>query len=274
MANNNSFKVFAVSDATGALSYHLAQAATHQFEAVEAKIIRRGRVNSEKKIRDVIIEAKEQNAVILFTMVSQDFRRTMLSEAKKENVVAMDVMGPALDMLSHYFHSLPLNEPGLQYRVTQDYYKRTEAIDFAVRHDDGVSQETFNQADIVILGPSRTSKTPISIYLAYQGFRCANLTIVNGMPLPPVFETLDRSKIIGLTISAEKLVAYRASRLKKLGRPESELYAQTEHVEKELKHAMELFHQLNIQVLEVTGKAIEEIASEVIDKLQLEFTHK
>lgn len=268
--STNSFQIFAVSDATGSLAHNLARAASMQFEKIPFKIVRCSQVDNDQKIRDVILKAKEKNAVILFTMVSQDLRRVVLSEAKKASVVAMDIMGPALDMLSHYFHQLPLNEPGLQYRVTQDYYHRTEALDFAVRHDDGLSVNTFDQADIILLGISRTSKTPLAIYLAYQGYRCANITIVQGMPLPPIIFKLDPKKMVGLILSPDKLASIRSTRLKKLGRPDSERYAQVEHIQEELNQACEVFDKLpGIHIVDVTGKAIEELSSEVIHKLRL-----
>lgn len=264
------FQVYAISDATGGLAFHLAQSACLQFQGIPFKIVKKGKVNTEKKIQEALSEAKEREAIVLFTMVSQDLRRLMLTEAKNQNVVAMDIMGPALDMLSHYFHKLPSSEPGLQYRVTQDYYKRTEAIDFAVRHDDGLSLDTLRQADIVLLGVSRTSKTPLSIFLAYQGHRCANLTVVEGMELPAAVRDVDPKKIVGLIIDPTKLSDIRTSRLKKLGRAQDEDYAQVGTIENELAHAQKVFDTLpGIQIVDVTGKAIEEVASEIIHRLSL-----
>jgi len=188
-----------------------------------------------------------------------------VDEAKKAGVVAMDVMGPALDMLAHYFHKLPSAEPGLQYKSARDYFTRTEAIEFTVRHDEGLGLETLNQADIILLGVSRTSKTPLSIYLAYQGYRCANVPVMSGIPVPQKLAEVDRRKIVGLTIAEEKLIAFRSTRLKKMGRPASEDYAQKEYVGNELKFAHDLFQTLGVRVVDVTGKSIEEIASEIIN---------
>lgn len=266
----NSFTVFAVSDATGGLAQSLAVAVARQFPDVKAKIIRRGKVTSAKLISDVVQEVKEKQGVIVFTMVSQSLRRDLLSEAKKEGVVVMDVMGPVLDMFSHYFHTLPSDEPGLQYKVTQDYYKRTEAVEFAVRHDDGLGLDSIQHADIILLGISRTSKTPLSIYLAFHGYRCANIPIVRGVPVPEKIFELDPKKLVGLVVSPEKLATVRSTRLKKMGRPDSEDYAQMEHIEQELKEAQIIFRKLGeIPVIDVTGKATEEVASEVIQQLKL-----
>lgn len=267
---STTFQVYAVSDATGSLSNNLAIAAIRQFADIKAKVIRRARINTQEQIALVVAEAKQNHGVIVFTMVSQECRRLLLTEAKKEEVVAMDVMGPTLDMLSHYFHKLPSDEPGLQYKVTQDYFKRTEAMEFAVGHDDGLGLETIHQADIILLGISRTSKTPLSIYLAFQGYRAANVPVVKGIPFPEKLFEIDKKKLVGLIVSPEKLALVRSTRLKKLGRPDSEDYAQTEHIEEELAYAREVFRKIgDIPVIDVTGKAIEEIASEIVNQLRL-----
>lgn len=264
------FNIVALSDATGNLANILAIAASRQFKDVDVNIIRRRMITTEEEIQGVIMEAKNKHAVLLFTMVSQDLRKIVLSEAKKEGIIAMDVMGPVLDMLSHYFHKLPSDEPGLQYKVARDYYQRTEALDFTVRHDDGLNIENLGQADVVLMGISRTSKTPISIYLAYQGYRCANVPIIKGVPLPEKIFELDHKKLVGITASTDRLVALRSSRMKKMGRPESEDYAQLKHVEEEINYAKEIFEKLpGMHVVDMTGKAIEEVASEIIHTLSL-----
>lgn len=266
----NSFQIFAVSDATGKLAYELAVAASRQFEGINVKIVRRPKVTSVDAVHKVVGEAGQNHGVILFTMVSQELRRELLSYAKEAGIVAMDVMGPALDLLSNYFHKLPSAEPGLQYKTTKDYYNRTEAVEFAVKHDDGLGIDTIDQADIILLGVSRCSKTPLSIYLAYQGYRCANVPIVLGTTLPEKIFTMGRKRMVGLTVSADDLSTTRSARLKKLGRPESELYAQKEHVEQELACAAEVFDRLKgIPVIDVTGKAIEEITAEILHVLSL-----
>ena len=264
------FHIYTVSDATGELANNLARSAIGQFPKIKVKVVRRPRVSTEREIGWVVAEAKKARGVILFTMVSHDVRRKVLSEAKREGVVAMDVMGPVLDMLSHYFHTLPSDEPGLQYKITRDYYKRTEAVDFAVRHDDGLGLETLHSADIVLLGISRTSKTPLSIYLAFNGYRCANIPIVKGIPLSSQVFDIDLKKLVGLIISPDKLAGMRSTRLKKMGRPETEHYAQMEHISEELSYAREIFRALGeMPVIDVTGKAIEEVAAEILHELKL-----
>jgi len=242
--------------------------ASRQFTNVKTEIVRKIRITTDEKIRKVVEEAKNRQAVILFTMVSQKMRRALLEEAQKQNVVAMDVMGPVLEMLSHYFHDLPSDEPGLQYKVTMDYYKRIEAMEFTVRHDEGLGLDTIDHADIVLLGISRTSKTPLSVYLAYHGYRCANVPIVMGQPIPEKIYGLDKKKLIGLVISREQLVSRRVNRLQAMGRPQNEDYAQESNVDNELQYAQDIFKKLgDIRTVDVTGRAMEEIAIEVMSGL-------
>ncbi|MBX7148639.1 kinase/pyrophosphorylase [bacterium] len=262
------FTIYVLSDATGELAHSMAIASARQFENVDVDIIRKSFVSTDEQIKEVVSEAKTRHGVIMFTMVSQEVRRKVLTESKAQEIVAIDIMGPSLDMLSNYFHTLPSAEPGLQYKVTRDYYKRTEAVEFTVKHDEGQGLDTLSEADIVLMGISRTSKTPLSIYLAYRGYRCANIPLVTGKDLPQQVLSLPNNKVFGLILSPEHLASLRTMRLKTLGRPDTETYAQPEHVQKELDHANALFAKIpGINIIDVTGKAIEEIASEIIHTL-------
>lgn len=262
------FSIIVLSDATGELANSLAIAAARQFENIDVEISRQSYISTDEDIKRVIDGAKKDHAIILFTMVGEEGRRRVLTEAKNRDVVAIDIMGPTLDTLANYFHQLPSDEPGLQYKVTRDYYKRTEAVEFAVKHDEGLGITTLNQADLILVGISRTSKTPLSIYLAYRGFRCANIPVVLDMDLPKEVYAITDKKIFGLIVSPDHLLSRRSSRLKKLGRPETEDYGQIDHIQKELEHAQKMFAQIpNITIVDVTEKSIEEVASEVIHTL-------
>ena len=149
--------------------------------------------------------------------------------------------------------------------MTKDYFKRQEAIEFTVKHDDGLGLDTIGMADIVLLGISRTSKTPLSIYLAYRGYKVANIPIIRDVPMPKELLQVERTKMVGLTVSSSKLAQLRESRLIKLGRPLSEEYANINRINEELEHSRTYFDQLGgIPMIDVTDKAIEEIASEVL----------
>lgn len=268
MTQEKGFTIFAVSDATGKLADEVAVAASRQFVGINTRILQRSRVGSDIPIEKVITEAKAAHGVILFTAVSQKLRQQILTEAKKAGVVAMDIMGPVLDMLSNYFHELPSDEPGLKYKLTQDYFNRTEAMEFTVRHDDGNHLADLDQADIVILGVSRSSKTPLSVYLAYLGYRCANIPVVLGQNLPSEVLKVDPKKVFGLIVNRERLMHLRSTRMKKMGRSDTEEYASETYVNKELDFATELYKSIKgSTIIDATGKAIEEIASEILHEL-------
>lgn len=265
MSSESSYFIYAISDATGESAMNLAFAAMRQFKVENVHIIRRAKVTDHPKIRQLVHEVKKKNGIIVHTLVSPELRSVLHEQAEQEGVVAVDVMGPLLNVLTTYFHSTPSSEPGLKYRLTKDYFRRQEAIEYTVKHDDGIGYESLESADLVLLGISRTSKTPLSVYLAYRGYKVANVPIVQGMPIPASLATLDRKKMVGLTITPQKLVQLRESRLLKLGRPLSEEYASLEQVKKELEYCNAVFQNLGgIPLIDVTDKAIEEIASEVL----------
>lgn len=265
------FTIYALSDATGELAHSLAVAAAGQFRSHNSEIVRVPRITRRERLKEYITKAKECHGIIIFTFVSTSMRQELLSLSKETGVVAIDVMGPTLDVLANYFHELPSPEPGLQYRLTQHYFKRTEAVEFTVKHDDGLGLDSIHLADIVLLGISRTSKTPLSIFLAYQGFRCANIPIVKGIPVPRILQDLPKNKLVGLTIAPQKLSTLRSSRLRKLGRPDTEAYGKVEFIREELEYATSIFRSLTgIPIIDVTDKAIEETASDIINLLRLE----
>lgn len=265
MSSNYSYYLYAVSDATGEMAMQIAFAALRQFKIDNVKIVRKGKVTDQNKIKQAVAEAKKNHGIVIHTFVSKELRHIFHEEAEKEGLVAIDIMGPVLNVLTTYFHATPSDEPGLKYRVTKDYYKRQEAVDFTVKHDDGLGLETIHQADIVILGISRTSKTPLCIYLAYRGYKVANVPIIKDVPVPKELKQVDRNKIVGITISSQKLVQLRESRLIKLGRPLSEEYANINRVNEELEYCRNYFEEVgDIPIIDVTDKAIEEIASEIL----------
>jgi [pyruvate, water dikinase]-phosphate phosphotransferase / [pyruvate, water dikinase] kinase len=265
MADTHTYHIFAVSDATGEMAMNIAFAGLRQFKIENVNIVRKARVTDRQKMAAVITEAKKRHAVILFTFVGHHLRDQFIEECAQQRVVAIDIMGPVMEVLTNYLHSHPSDEPGLKYKQTSEYFRRQEAIDFTVKHDDGMGLDTLGQADIVLLGISRTSKTPLSVYLAFRGHKVANLPLIREVPIPQELDHVEKTKLVGLTISAEKLVQFRETRLIKLGRPLSEEYASIDRINEELNYARGVFEQLgNIPVIDVTGKAIEEIATEVL----------
>lgn len=266
---NSEFTIFALSDATGELASSLTSSAIKQFPENRCKIVRVPKITDKSKISEHVVKAKACEGIIVFTFVSTEMRSEMIHCAAQNHVVAIDILGPVLDAMAKYFHSSPSPEPGLQYRLTQNYFKRTEAVEFTVKHDDGLGLDSVNQADIILIGISRTSKTPLSIYLAYHGYHCSNVPIIKGVPLPLPIRSADLKKVVGLTIDANKLATIRMMRLKKLGQSESDAYANIAYIRDEIEYAKHIFRELQVPVIDVTGRAIEETASEVLNFLNL-----
>ncbi|MCB1214264.1 MAG: kinase/pyrophosphorylase [Deltaproteobacteria bacterium] len=260
-----SYQVFAVSDVTGEMAMNVAFAAMRQFKVENVSIVRKPHTRDLERIEAVVQEAKRKHAIILFTFVGKELRQQFAEVADQHKVVAVDLMGPVMDVFSNFFHTSPSSEPGLKYKQTAEYFKRQESIEFTVKHDDGMGLDTLHEADLVLVGISRTSKTPLSIYLSYRGYKVANVPIVRGVPIPKELASLPRGSLVGLTINPSKLVELRESRLMKLGRPLSEEYASFERIGEELKYCRQIFDELGSPpVIDVTGKAIEEIATEVL----------
>ncbi|MBI4374285.1 MAG: kinase/pyrophosphorylase [Deltaproteobacteria bacterium] len=267
--------VFAVSDATAQLAYNLAYVATLQFGPQEVAIRRFPRITTELKLQRVFDEAKKSKALIVASFASHLMREKLVQFAASTGIVTIDMMGPLLEKLSSFLGGSPSNQAGIQYYLTEDYYRRSEAIEFTVKHDDSIGLSTLSQADIIILGISRTSKTPLSIFLGHHGFKVANVPIVSGVPIPEELWKSDTKKMVGLTILPEKLLDFRMSRLSKMGRPLPHNYASLEKIEEELAYARKVFSELgNIPVIDVTTKAIEETAGEILAALGKDISYQ
>ncbi len=257
--------IYAVSDATGELVLSLTNAAVRQFKKEGVPVLQRTRVRSAERALGVVQEAHDTKGCIIFTFVSKNLRQIIMKTAQDMGVLAIDVMGPVLDSLAGFLQITPSDEPGLRHDFSSNYFKRNEAIEFSVKHDDGLGLDTIRNADIILVGISRTSKTPLSIYLSYRGYKTANVPLVRGVPIPSVLHLVDPSKLVGLTISPEKLVDLRTSRLAKLGVGHMENYANLENIKQEIKYANLIFQTLKVKaVIDVTSKAIEEVASDVL----------
>lgn len=265
---NKKLIFYAVSDATGDLAVNITISAVRQFEFVEPNIRRRARIDTPEKVSEVIAEARETGGFIIYTFVSPELRQDLQEKAKAQNVPVVDVMGPTLKQLTDFVHANPSDLPGRQYTLTQNYYQRNDAVEFTVKHDDGLGLDTLNNADIIILGISRTSKTPLSMYLAFRGYRVANVPIVKNVELPTEIFATNRNKMVGVIVDPESLASWRTSRMNKLGRSLNEEYVNIEYIKEEFAYQRKLFAQLgNIPMINVTKKAIEESATEILTVL-------
>jgi regulator of PEP synthase PpsR (kinase-PPPase family) len=259
------YYVIVVSDGTGRTAEQALNAAITQFQDTQLEVIVKPGIRSKLQVLEIVQEALEKKAFIVHTLVSNEIRSQMLLTARKLNVETIDLMGPLLLRLSHQLANAPSEKPGLFHEVNKDYFRRIEAMEYAFRHDDGQRTNELDKADLIILGVSRTFKTPLCIYLAIKGWLVANVPIVLNTEPPEVLNLIDPKKIFGLTTYPSRLAQLRKSRHEHLGGTTGE-YATHEYVSKELRYAHRIFHQHpKWAVINVTSKAIEEIASEMLD---------
>jgi hypothetical protein len=249
----------------------MVQAALTQFSKGESSaLVRRFQnVRSREDLDRVLQMAAEKRAVIIHTTVSREMRDYLDKRCAALRLTQVDLFGNLLDTLALYLRERPEERPGSFHAVGDKYFRRIEAIEFALKFDDGIDMAGLADADIVLVGISRTSKTPLSMYLAMEGFKVMNVPLVPGVPLPPELQPIPQGRIVGLTIQADRLQEIRAYRLKRLGATGSaDSYSDMGRILDELAYADEVFkHHRRWPVLDVTGRSIEETAGLVLDRV-------
>jgi regulator of PEP synthase PpsR (kinase-PPPase family) len=257
-------KIFVVSDGSGGTAKRALTAALTQFENAEVEIIERSSVRTRDQIESVVQEAAHVKGFIIHTLVSNDARDAMLQISRMYNISAFDLMGPLLERLSEQFSISPSMKPGLFRQLNEAYFRRIETMEFAFNHDDGLRPDELDKAEIVLVGVSRTFKTPLSIFLATKGWFVANVPIILDMPLPEILNHLTSGIVIGLRADPYRLSQLRSVREQRLRRSTGD-YAKPEYVVREMNYALTLFRlHPGWPVINVTSKPIEEIASEII----------
>jgi regulator of PEP synthase PpsR (kinase-PPPase family) len=257
------YKIYAVSDGTGRTAQQALQAVLTQFKNREVDIILKSEVRSELQIEEIVREVEQQKGFIVHTLVAESLRESILRICRIHNVDAIDLIGPLLGRLTHFLDESPQGEPGLFFSLNKEYFKRIDSMQFAFNHDDGLRDNEYELAEIVLVGVSRTFKTPLSIFLAYKGWFVANYPVVIGAELPESLAKLPYGRVFGLTTQAHDLSGLRKAREEYLG-GSTEDYAKVEFVRKELYYAQRIFNQYEWPVIQVTNKPIEEIASEIL----------
>jgi regulator of PEP synthase PpsR (kinase-PPPase family) len=270
MSEGHEFHVFAVSDGTGDTVEKMARAALLQFDESHVVLHRINRVRSMAEVNDVLERALAAHGIVIHTLVDQAIRRHLKERARHSGIPAVDLLGPLLEDLERLFATAPRLRPGLFHQVNEAYFKRIDAIEFTLKHDDGQSLGTIHEADVVLVGISRTSKTPLSVYLAHEGYRTANVPLLQEIGPPKELFDADQRRIAALTIDPEHLQLIRRERLRRYEHPDGKRYASLRHIEEELDYSRGLFRQNRLwPVIDVTGKAIEETANEVLKALGL-----
>lgn len=263
--------IYVVSDSVGETAELVTKAATSQFNGGDVTIKRFPYVEDRTHIEEVVSLAKLDKGMIAYTLVKPDIRMYMNELAEKEGVYACDIIGPLMDQIQAYGGTVPLYEPGLVRKLDDDYFKKIEAIEFAVKYDDGRDPRGIMKADIVLVGVSRTSKTPLSQYLAHKRLKVANVPLVPEVDPPEELFLVPPQKCFGLKISPEKLNNIRKERLISLGLNDNASYANIERIKNEIGYFEKIVAQINCPVIDVTNKAVEETANLILNQYHKNF---
>jgi regulator of PEP synthase PpsR (kinase-PPPase family) len=258
-------RIILLSDGTGETAAQMIKAAMVQFKDQRVSFTRYKNVRTEAQIEAICEDAGTRKDLVIHTLASPALRLFLAECAKRYDLKTVDLLGPLLVGLGNFFGFEPKSIAGLLHDVNEEYFKRIEAIEYTVQHDDGKDFTGLEKADLVILGISRTSKTPLSIYLSHQGWKVANIPLIKDFGLPPELFNIDQRRIVGLTIDANDLTTIRRARLERLGHERGGEYADPDKVQEEIEYANDLFRKnRRWPVFNVTGKALEETASEII----------
>ena len=264
MDDTSTQPIFVMSDATAETAERVLRATMIQFGGVDPPVRIFSMVRQDARLDEIVRQAADESALILHTIVNADQRLHLAKRAAELGVPTVDIIGQLMTQLSAFFGKAPAGRPGIP-RLTDDYFRRIEAVEFAVKHDDGQAAQSLREADVVLVGLSRTSKTPLSTYLAQKSWKVANVPIVLGLPLPKEIEVIDQHRIFGLTIDLKSLIRIRRARLKALNMPVTSDYGRRDHILRELDYAKRIFDRHpDWPVIDVSEKAIEESASIVL----------
>ncbi len=261
--------VYLLSDATGETVENIVSAALTQFRGKAVRMKRISNVRTKTQVYEALDEALDHRALVVYTIVNRELAQLVHDECDSLGLLNIDLITPLLMRLSEFFGRSPKETPGLLHGMDEEYFRRIEAVEFTVKHDDGQEPRHLPKADIVLVGVSRTSKTPLSIYLAYRGWKVANVPLVKGIDPPAELFQVDPGRVAGLIIDPQRLVEIRASRLRNLEQNPRAAYADYELIEEELKLSRRFFRSNPWVVVDVSGKAVEEAANEVLVKLHL-----
>jgi [pyruvate, water dikinase]-phosphate phosphotransferase / [pyruvate, water dikinase] kinase len=256
--------IFVVSGGAGASGAQVARTALAQFEGVQIPVVVVPDVTTADQVKDTVERAAADDSTIVHTLVDARLRHLLVREARNRNVTAIDLMGPLLSRMTHTTGQAPRGQPGLYREIHQAYFDRMEAIEFTVAHDDGKKPEDLARAEIILLGPSRVGKTPLSMYLSVQGWRVANIPLVKEIPPPPELLEAPRERTVGLIVEPSQLAAHREIRQQRLGTGRRSDYSDILHLHEEFEAARAFYRRNAIRILDMTDKPIEESAEEVI----------
>src|SRR5215510_1211919 len=262
-ADRQPVELHIVSDSTGETAARLVLALEAQFPDQPFVEIRHPRVENVEDLHIAVQQARGRPAVMVYTLVAPELRDAMRQLCRRARVHYCDLLGHPIDSISRVAGVAARMQPGARAPLDAQYFKRIEAIEFAVKYDDGAGGRGLDEADVVLVGVSRTSKTPLSIYLGYLGHKAANVPVVRDIDPPEELFEIDPAKVVGLTIGAERLADIRTARVKSMGAPRKR-YAELEAVYSELEEAARLHKKLRCPVIDVTDLSVEETAMRIV----------
>lgn len=269
MSKESAATIFVLSDSVGGTASNIFYAARAQFPDTLFDLKNFPFVRQEDQIITILEKAKEADAIVLHTFVDPALVDIIEEFCTRESLTCFDIINPLINELTLRSNALPTHKPGAMHKLDEKYFDRIGALEFAVRFDDGKDPKGFLEADIVILGISRTSKTPLSIFLANQNYKVANLPLLPESKLPDEIWQVDASKIVGLTNDEEMLSNIRKERMLSYGMEAETPYSDRNRIRKEIRYADEIYKKLNCQIINVATKSIEETSAIIINSLNV-----
>lgn len=264
---SNEFHVHLVSDATGETLNSIAKAALAQFEGRSVEEHSYVLVRSRKQLDRAVEQILAQRGLVFFTLVNPELRKELVAHCAAANLPCLDVMEGPISMMRQFLGAAETHRPGAQHDLDQRYLQRIEALNFTIQHDDGQALDTIDGAQVILVGASRTSKTPTCVYLAIRGVRAANIPLVPGLALPAPLLTAKGPLIVGLWASPDRLVQVRRNRLNTMGEVRDTDYVDIEAVRNEVSSTRKLFERQEWPVIDVSRRSVEETAAAVINLL-------
>lgn len=263
-----------ISDSTGETLSSVARAALSQFEGVESKDFIWPLVRTKSQIEKIIESISQNPGIVMYTILQKDLAEALIHHCNKINIPYISVLSDVVQKFSSFLEMDVSNVVGRQHLLDEEYFSRVEAINYTMTHDDGQSEWDLDKADIILVGVSRTSKTPTSIYLSCRGYKTANVPFVSIDTLPKNLMTVSKPFIVGLTINPEKLINIRSSRVLSLGHEVKTHYTELDSVKKEIQESRKLFNDLKCPVIDVTNRSVEETSARIIQLYQYKINKK
>jgi len=268
---NKLYQVYQISDSTGETLDRIFLAIKAQFSNFNSKTIHYSFTRTKNQINNIISKSKtEKNIIFIYTIVDESLAKYLVDEAKKNNIPSFAVLGSLISDFSRLLKQKASHKPSGQHTLDKEYYNRIEAVQFTMSHDDGKITKNLEQSDVVLIGVSRTSKTPTSIYLANRGYKVSNIPIVSNKELPTdIIEDCKKTCTIGLVCDASRLLDVRRNRIQSMNEDRLSDYIDEKEILNEIENSKSFFKKNNWPIIDVTRKSVEETAASIIKILDI-----